>query len=489
MKRIIWLLLLTCYAYTALAYHGPVYDDKSYKVYLDEKEIRCYSSYRLDFRNSTTQYLGVPVSPSFYTLFSIGPRPATLKVQPPPGLIKDISKLVIRPLSLGIKPTWNGRELQITIEKPQNFVIDAQGDGMYPLQIFVNRLAPEINKNDDDVIYFGPGIHDVGQIVLKSNQTLYLAEGAVLRPLPPAGDEKTVIRGETFSLGEPMITITDAHHVTIKGNGMITAERATRNRIKTQMINAVRTDGLRIEDILLADANGWNIHIYGSENAIVDNVKILGYYINTDAICFNGSKNSIARNCYAHINDDGYEVKAMNESIRTENIRFEHCIIWNDFGTGMGVTHEVMGRIKGVSWKDITVIRYDPLVHSNWLLHRAPVFVHAVGGGTVSDLSFENITIEQAHSIQPMILIDNQKKLIETEEHFMLKEYNRIEHLKFKNITGLKIESPEIVIYDEGGGFIDKISFENIFMNGEKLIPGDRRLKLKGGKIKTISIH
>lgn len=488
-KKIMWLLWLTCYAYVALASAGYACDDKPYKVYLGEREIMCYSSYRLDFRNSTANYLGVPVSPSFYTLFSIGSHPAIVRIQPPPGLIKDISKLVIRPLSLGIKSTWDGHELQIIIDKPQNLVIDAQGDGMYPLHIFVNRSVSEINKKSNDVIYFGPGMHDVGQIVLKSNQTLYLAEGAVVRPLPPRTNKQVVIRGETFSLGEPMIKVTDAHHVTIKGHGMITAERATHNRIKTQIITAVRTRGLKIEDILLTDANDWNIHINDSEDAIVDNVKILGYYINTDAICFNGSKNSIARNCFAHINDDGYEVKAMGESMCAENIRFEHCIIWNDFGTGMGVTHEVMGKIRGVSWKDITVIRYDPLVHSNWLLHRAPVFVHAVGGGMVSDLNFENITIEQAHSIQPMILIDNQKKLIATEEHFMMKKYNRIEHVKFKNITGLKVESPDIVIYDEGEDCIDKISFENILMNGEKLMPGDKRLKLKGGKIQTISIY
>lgn len=489
MKKMMSLLLLISCTYVTLACPRQVYDNEPYKVYLDEKEIACYSSHRLDFRNPTAKYLGVPVSPSFYTLLSVGSHPAILRIQPPQGLIVDICKLVIRPLSLGVKSTWNGRELQITIDQPQNFVIDAQGDGMYPLHIFVNRALPEINKKSDDVIYFGPGIHDVGQIVLKSNQTLYLAEGAVVRPLPPRSGGQVEIRGETFYLGEPMIKITDAHHVTIKGNGMITAERATDKRIKAQIITAVKTSGLRIEDILLTDANSWNIHIYDSKDAIVDNVKILGYYINTDAICFNGSKNSVARNCFAHINDDGYEVKATDESMCTEGIRFEQCIIWNDFGSGMGVTHEVMGKIKDISWKDITVIRYDPIVHSNWLLHRAPVFVHAVGGGTVSGLSFENITIEQAHSIQPMILIDNQKKLIETEDHFMIKKYNRIEHVKFKNVTGLEIESPDIVIYDEGEDCIDEISFENIWMNGEKLMPGDKRLRINNSKTKKIRIN
>lgn len=88
-----------------------------------------------------------------------------------------------------------------------------------------------------------------------------------------------------------------------------------------------------------------------------------------------------------------------------------------------------------------------------------------------------------------MILIDNQKKLIETEDHFMIKKYNRIEHVKFKNVTGLEIESPDIVIYDEGEDCIDEISFENIWMNGEKLMPGDKRLRINNSKTKKIRIN
>ena len=66
--------------------------------------------------------------------------------------------------------------------KPANLTIEPNGNGERPLHLFAN--PPEADPPDPaskDVIYFGPGVHDVTTIRPKSGQTVYLAGGAILR--------------------------------------------------------------------------------------------------------------------------------------------------------------------------------------------------------------------------------------------------------------------------------------------------------------------
>lgn len=458
-------------------------ESEDYQMEVNGTPVPCYTSLRNDSRNPTTLYHGTPVSPLAFAKFDFEGE-VRVKIIPRDGLINDIDKLVIRPLSLNIKKKWDGHVLLLSLKNPGNITIDAQGDGMYPLHIFSNLPEKNIpDPEDPNVVYFGPGIHDIEQIVLTQNQTLYLEAGAVLRPNPPKTGETVIVRNEVFDRGEPMIKINRADNVTIRGRGIISGGRATENMTKSPMITATYTNNFKVQDILLIDGSSWSVHIFDSEHAEVNNLKVIGYYINVDGVCFNGSRHCVVRNCFVHTNDDCYEIKAMNEGKVSADILFENCVVWNDFATSMGVTHEVVGTIAGITWKNMTIIRFNPLTHENWLLFRAAIFVHAQGGGSVSDLTFEDITIEMTDTNQPLILVDNFKYMIANNNSYPDKPYNPIENISFRRITATNISNPDIVIYDESAnGIIKDITFEDVIINNQKVVPGDPRLKITNAK-------
>ena len=94
---------------------------------------------------------------------------------------KPFEKVIIRPLSLGIVPDIDpDGTIRFTLQKSAYFTLEPFGRNN-ALHVFVDPIKKyDIDINDENVIYFGKGEHDVGMIELKSNQTLFIDEGAVV---------------------------------------------------------------------------------------------------------------------------------------------------------------------------------------------------------------------------------------------------------------------------------------------------------------------
>ena len=104
-------------------------------------------------------------------------EPITFEITPK----NPFEKIDIRPKSLGIVPekTDNGTII-FTLNRPAYFTVEPYGRNN-ALHIFVDPLANyNIDLNDENVLYFGKGEHEVGEIELKSHQTLFIDEGAVV---------------------------------------------------------------------------------------------------------------------------------------------------------------------------------------------------------------------------------------------------------------------------------------------------------------------
>jgi len=79
---------------------------------------------------------------------------------------KPFEDVVIRPLSLGITPEIKDGKITFTIEKPAYFTVEPYGRNG-ALHIFADPMpCYNINYNDPNVIYFGAGEHNVGEIIL-----------------------------------------------------------------------------------------------------------------------------------------------------------------------------------------------------------------------------------------------------------------------------------------------------------------------------------
>ena len=90
-----------------------------------------------------------------------------------------INSYSIHPLSKNVTGIKSGNKLSFKVEQPSNLLVKI--NDLTPLLLFYTPLEREVpDKDDENVIFFGPGEHHVGRLILKSNQTVYIAAGAVV---------------------------------------------------------------------------------------------------------------------------------------------------------------------------------------------------------------------------------------------------------------------------------------------------------------------
>ena len=93
---------------------------------------------------------------------------------------EPFSRVAVRPLSKGVKPTMDGRRIRFTVAAAGQYSVEIDG---WHRNLFLFADPPEaydIDRNDPKTRWFGPGEHDVGLLEMKSGETVYLAEGAVV---------------------------------------------------------------------------------------------------------------------------------------------------------------------------------------------------------------------------------------------------------------------------------------------------------------------
>ena len=95
----------------------------------------------------------------------------------------EVQTAKVRPLSYDIPFQIDGNTVTFTLEHPRNLSVEVNGDIFHNFHLFTGspeRTIPD--KDNPEVIYFGPGIHTVknGELRVPSGKTVYLAGGAVL---------------------------------------------------------------------------------------------------------------------------------------------------------------------------------------------------------------------------------------------------------------------------------------------------------------------
>ncbi|MFU8893682.1 MAG: glycosyl hydrolase family 28 protein [Luteolibacter sp.] len=299
--------------------------------------------------------------------------------------------VVIRPLSSGIKARVENGVIRFTLTRPLNLSVELDGDLADPLFIFANPELPKPpDRNDPKVRYFESGkIHEPGEILLGDGETLYLEGGAIVR---------AVVRARNGA------------NIRIGGAGILDA--GTRNQ-KINMLVIRECRGAILENLILLDPLGWTIHVSGSEDVDIRNVRVIGWRANSDGLDIEYSSRVRVDRCFWRTNDDCIAIKAMyppgvegvpfEEMINPEtlgghqvdrivgdtmgDITITNCVLWNDSGgQGFEIGFELrIDHVRGITIRDSDII-------------------HVTGGGAftihngdrahIEDIVIENVRVE-----------------------------------------------------------------------------------------------
>lgn len=300
-------------------------------------------------------------------------------------------KSVIRPLSAGVNVTIDedSKGFTFLIDTPGNYVIEPNGIRMVAIHLFVRPLSDDsLYKNKPNVIYFGPGLHDRSNnpllannstIDLQSNQTVYLAHGAIVRGRFHAAQKS---------------------NIKIIGNGII--DGSTFERIAGQASGNTAfipldfnwCSNLYFENFVVNDPAGWTVNWYFVTNSKIDNIGIITSRSNGDGISLQSCQSIEVTRAFVRGWDDTLVVKNYpnwhdrNIEGTTRDILFEDCILWVDLAQAMEIGYETVGSVmENITFRNITVLH---------ALHKPVISIHNANNANIKNVLFENITVENA---------------------------------------------------------------------------------------------
>ncbi len=308
---------------------------------------------------------------------------------------RKIGTVKILPTSYGIKPAVSENSVSFTLRKPANLTIEMNASVERPLHLFANPPeAHRPNPNGKDVIYFGPGVHEVATLRPKSGQTVYLAGGAILRAgIPP--DEKPT-EEKNWRGNKVWAALLETHGgqgVKVRGRGILDLGPLPWHA-RTAMWFGGSQDVL-VEGIIVLDAPAWVVAIHNSKHVIVRNVKQLCARENSDGIDICNSQDVLVEDCFLRNNDDEVCVKTLSPppAMESKNIVVRRCVVWNDRARGLGITSETRANISNVLFKDCDIIH-----DFSGGFDCAALAILVSDSGTMSNIRFEGIRVEDCRN-------------------------------------------------------------------------------------------
>jgi len=377
------------------------------------------------------------------------------------------------------------------------FVGLAHGAHLYPQPAGEERAAAGYAVTVDGekgVRYFGPGEHETGLIVLRTGETLYLDEGAV-------------VYGR--------VEARDADHVRILGRGILDMSRireeprpidpkllAEQKAKGFAITNAKRWDAVRLEfcdDVLvdgvtIRDSLCYNIRPIGCRGLVIRNVKICGNWrYNSDGIDMHNCERVSISDCFVRTFDDAICVKGFDYTMDEgkmlhdgyrhnvfDALVVERCTVWCDWGRCLEFGAETRSEeIRNVAWRDCDILH----------VHCAPLELQNCDYADIHGILFDNIRIEMdapqeltaysasAKDFDPKARVDPPpvfSSVIHT-----IAEYSKGDRRRGRNrevtLRNIFVTSPKLPVFSSRGYDAEHrstdITVDGIYWNGREVSP------------------
>ena len=306
-----------------------------------------------------------------------------------------------RPTSYGIEmQRCSNKKVEFTITDPgKKISVEFDGDRMQNLFILPDLPDADIPVGDN-VIYYGPGIHDAGEIKLEwwNNATIYI-------------DSEAIVYGR--------IVANRCDSLTIRGRGILCSSKENHGEGRRPQIETYACNHLTIEGIMLRDTPNWTIKVVGSDHVHVNNIKEIGWIMNSDGMDFLCCRHVLVENTFQRNYDDNVTIKAFNASpeyIRNNSetdgsykdgtigmvegldkfdvydIEVRNCVFWADKAHNMLVGPES----RGIPFSNIRFTGNIVLENrQNDEVYPGTMAVMIADNGTFSDITFSDIEVEE----------------------------------------------------------------------------------------------
>ena len=398
----------------------------------------------------------------------------------------------IRPRDLDLKAKTDANGvITIRVNGVSQFTVEPYGNS-HALHVFIDPISTyEVDKTAQNVLYYGAGEHDVGNIYLQSGQTLFIDEGAVVYA--------TVYSLHTENikiLGRGILDNSKSKEKILFDANVEANNSAVANAKREHAINFVACKNVEIDGITIRDSLLYNVESISCTNIHINNIKIIGCWrFNSDGVHFSNCTNGSLTNSFLRTYDDSvcvrgfanYEYDRFLNDEKEENLSFvcqdilvKNCVVWNDWGKCLQVGTETFSKeIKNVRFEDCKIIHSTAMALAIWLVDNAKIH----------DITFRNTLVEYEDYCLKLIIQEKDSDIYVDEykpdksgwlvafkvnKHFEYSLIKTVEELG--NINGVKVENLQLYTVqkpsflfagDNPNSMCENIELSDVYWNGE----------------------
>jgi polygalacturonase len=319
--------------------------------------------------------------------------------------------------------------------------LGADNTGKAKCSELINKTIEKASAEGGGTLYFPAGQYLTGPIYMKSNITLHIESGAVIRFSDDFNDYLPFIKvrweGVFMNSFAPLINAQNAENLTITGRGtlegqgqkwwdmhrQITGEIQKNGKLSAQtglqrqweaankdlkvdayyqptierhffrapFIQFLECENITIEGIKIQNSPFWTINPVGCNNIVVHGVTIRNpaNAPNTDGINPSSCSNVRISDCFIHVGDDcitiksGRDAEARQYGKPCENITITNCVMLSGHG-GVVIGSEMSGGVKKVSISNCVFDGTDAGIRVKSMRGR---------GGVVEEIRVDNIVM------------------------------------------------------------------------------------------------
>lgn len=371
----------------------------------------------------------------------------------------DFRRVEVRPTRNDVKPKVRDGLVTFTIDKPQNLSVEFDGDRLRNLHIFAGAPIPRPAPGPD-VVFYEAGLHkppgDGGYFPVVSNQTIWLAPGAILQGL--------------FKLEK-------VENVRVIGHGVI-------DRPADQMV-VQDSRNVLVEGLTFLTPKHGTIACASSRQVTFRDIKTLSNGVWSDGINLFACQDVTVERAFIRTSDDSVAIYATRKSGAgdTRHVRVRQSVFWPDVAhavfVGLHGDTEKRNVVENVRFEDIDILGLD----EDDPEYQGALAISAGDSNTVRNIVFDGVRVEAIE----------EGKLFNVRTVFNAKYSTSpgllVDGVHFRNVsfTGAGWPSPSTISGLSPDRPVRNVSFENVTIAGRRLARPDPALIEIGPNVDGVS--
>ncbi|TCC63293.1 hypothetical protein E0H73_12620 [Kribbella pittospori] len=322
---------------------------------------------------------------------------------------------------------------------------------LHPMLVFAN--PPEVDvppASDPNVLYLGPGLHQLGTVQLHSNQTVYIAGGAwVQGTFKGLGVHNVVIRGRGVIDGTYLDTGDQDSNKSRPGLIDIDCHDPGQPPHAACSTGSSNSSNVVVDGLTFVNGPRFNVRVLG-DHITVHNLKVMSWWYSTD--CIWAGTASLVEGNFCKVNDDALKPMTGDSVIRDN-------VVWQlENGAPFMISWNIL-----TDQADFHVYDND-VIHAEhyWLSPQAIFRARHATPGHLQRFLFEDIRVEDANWRLFYIILEKHPKWYDPALGF-----GQISGLVFRDITAqTPFTMPNVFTGGDPDHRVSDVTLMNVAMNG-----------------------